>query len=170
MRIEQLGLFRSKEDFNSNDLESESNQIFFKQLGLSVAKGFNNFSQQNIINYDSSTKAAMLNNDITKEIEKNCTFHGFNFVQSLSNTKRCLGILNSKYVVLFKKSPVSNIKTKQNDLIKIEKLEIIYFHGKKIIYSLNLSNYLTIASPMEVVKDSLPTPSVKLKTKKTSEK
>ncbi|HAW81174.1 MAG TPA: hypothetical protein DCX27_16605, partial [Balneola sp.] len=53
---------------------------------------------------------------------------------------------------------------------KIEKLEIIYFHGKKIIYSLNLSNYLTIASPMEVVKDSLPTPSVKLKTKKTSEK
>ena len=133
----------------------------------------------------------MLNNDITKEIEKNCTFHGFNFVQSLSNTKRCLGILNSKYVVLFKKSPVSNIKTKQNDLIKtqklskhaifasytvdefwskIEKLEIIYFHGKKIIYSLNLSNYLTIASPMEVVKDSLPTPSAKLKTKKTSEK
>ncbi|MCW5520904.1 hypothetical protein J1N09_13730 [Aureitalea sp. L0-47] len=123
MTIEQLQFFPSKESFDSSDFENPSNPFFFDQVATSVYEGWNQFHESNKHFYHKTSKANMLNDAIIHCIEKNCTHRSFNFVQSLSYTRRSIGILDDKYVLLFKKSPVSNVRTYQDDLIKHQNLD-----------------------------------------------
>ena len=123
MNIEQLQLFPTKTSFNSVDFETPNNPNFFKKISSSVFEGFELFVKDNRHFYDKTSKSNMLNNAIAFAIDKNCSSSNFNFIQSLSNTRRSIGVLDNKYVLMFKKSPVSNVKTYQDDLIKYQKLD-----------------------------------------------
>lgn len=123
MQLEQLQFFPTKESFASNHFENPSDPEFFRNLSLSVFEGFELFSQDIKSYYDKTSKSNMLNNAISHAIQKNCEGSCFKFVESLSNTRRNFGILDDKYVLMFKKSPVSNIRTKQDDLIKYQELD-----------------------------------------------
>ncbi len=123
MNIEQLQFFPTKKSFNSADFETPNDPYFFQQITASVYEGFELFLKDNRHFYDKTSKSNMLNNAIVFAIDKNCTSSSFNFIPSLSNTRRAIGILDSKYVLMFKKSPVSNVKTNQDDLIKYQELD-----------------------------------------------
>ena len=123
MHIEQLQFFPTKDSFDSSDFESPTTPEFFRTITLSVFEGFDLFSKDNKPYYDKTSKSNMLNNAIAFAIEKNCTDANFKFIESLSNTRRCIGILDKKYVLMFKKTPVSNIRTHQDDLIKYQELD-----------------------------------------------
>ena len=123
MNIEQLQFFPTKNSFNSLDFETPSNPYFFKQITASIFEGFDLFVKDNRHFYDKTSKSNMLNNAIAFAIEKNCSNSSFNFIHSLSNTRRSIGILDSKYIILFKKSPVSNVRTNQDNLIKYQELD-----------------------------------------------
>ena len=123
MQIEQLQFFPTKESFTSSHFEKPSDPEFFRKLSLSVFEGFELFSQDVKPYYDKTSKSNMLNNAISHAIQKNCQGACFKFVESLSNTRRNFGILDEKYVLMFKKSPVCNIRTKQDDLIKYQELD-----------------------------------------------
>lgn len=122
MKLEQLKLFSTKKAFDSADFENSNNIDFFKSITTSVFEAFELFSNDNKSFYDSTSKSNMLNNAVAFAIKKNCSDEKFEFVESLSNTRRSLGILDDKYVLMFKKTPVSNVKTKQDDKIKYQKL------------------------------------------------
>lgn len=165
MRIEQLQLFRQKGDFDASEFESESNKQLFRKIASSVSNAFSIFSSNNITAFDNSTRANMLNNLVVYEIQKHCQQEGFQFYPSLTGTRRSLAILNDKYILFFKKSPVSNIKTNQDDMIKnqeldkhivflvytvdefwssISKLEFLYYVSPESwTYNFDITSYLT---------------------------
>lgn len=122
MQLEQLQLFSTKESFDSTDFENPNNPDFFRIIASSVFEAFELFSKDNKSYYDKTCKSNMLNNAVAFVIRKNCTSQNFKFIESLSNTRRSLGVLESKYILMFKKSPVSNVKTKQDDQIKYQEL------------------------------------------------
>ena len=122
MHIEQLQLFQTKESFDSTDFKNTSDPDFFRNITLSVFEGFDLFSIDNKPYYDKTCKSNMLNNAVAFSIKKNCLSSSFKYIESLSNTRRSFGILENKYVLMFKKLPVSNIRTKQDDQIKNQEL------------------------------------------------
>lgn len=123
MTITQLQLFPEKGSFDSKDFERPSNPFFFHEMATSVYEGFDLFLESNQYFFDKTSKSNMLNNAIVHKIEQNCTHDSFNFVPSLSNTRRSIGIMDDKYVLMFKKLPVSNVRTHQDDLIKYQNLD-----------------------------------------------
>jgi hypothetical protein len=123
MHLEQLQFFPTKQSFDSADFENPNNPDFFRTITISVFEAFELFSKDNRPYYDSTSKSNMLNNAVAFTVKKNCSGQYFKFFESLSNTRRSLGILDNKYVLLFKKTPVSNIKTKQDDQIKYQELD-----------------------------------------------
>ena len=123
MHLEQLQFFPTKESFDSTDFENPNNPDFFRTIALSVFEAFELFSNDNQSFYDNTSKSNMLNNAVAFAIQKNCSGQNFEFIESLSNTRRSLGILDDKYVLMFKKTPVSNVKTKQDDKIKYQELD-----------------------------------------------
>lgn len=184
MNIKQLQLFQTKDTFNSEDFESQENQEFFSNIALSVSKGFNSFTEDDKLYYDNSTKSSMLNNAITNSVQKDCANKQFKFIDSLSNTRRSFGILNEKFLVLFKKHPVSNVKTKQDDLIKnqhldkhvifltyeidqfwseIKKLEFRFYSSPKTITYTNNITHLIEEPKVSLVTDMESIPLIKLK-------
>lgn len=184
MNIEQLQFFPTKKSFNSADFETPSNPHFFQQITASVFEGFELFLKDNHHFYDKTSKSNMLNNAIVFAIDKNCSSSSFNFIPSLSNTRRAIGILDNKYVLMFKKSPVSNVKTNQDDLIKyqeldkhvlfltyevddfwstITKVEFRYYATPKdIIYTYDVTN-IRDAKVKEMVAPTAEQPIVKIK-------
>lgn len=122
MHLKQLQLFPTKESFDSNDFENPNNPEFFRNISLSVFEAFELFSKDNQFFYDKTSKSNMLNNVVAYVIKKNCSDSNFAFIESLSNTRRSFGVLDKKYVLMFKKSPVSNVRTKQDDQIKYQEL------------------------------------------------
>ncbi|WP_431126262.1 hypothetical protein [Flagellimonas flava] len=123
MFLEQLQLFPTKESFDSADFENPNNPEFFRSITSSVFEAFELFSKDNKPFYDKTSKSNMLNNAISHIIKRNCSSANFEFVESLSNTRRSLAILDKKYVIMFKKAPVSNVKTNQDDQIKYQELD-----------------------------------------------
>jgi hypothetical protein len=123
MFLEQLQFFPTKQSFDSVNFENPSNPNFFRNITLSVFEAFELFSQDNKLFYDKTCKSNMLNNAVAYTIKKNCSNSSFEFIESLSNTRRSLAILDEKYVILFKKTPVSNVRTKQDDQIKYQELD-----------------------------------------------
>ena len=123
MQLEQLQFFPTKESFDSIDFENPNNPDFFRNIALSVFEAFELFSNDNKSFYDNTSKSNMLNNAVAFAIQKNCSSQNFEFIESLSNTRRSLGILDDKYVLMFKKTPVSNVTTKQDDKIKYQELD-----------------------------------------------
>lgn len=123
MKLEQLQLFPTKQSFDSSDFENPNNPDFFRIISLSVFEAFELFSKDNKSYYDSTSKSNMLNDAVAFAIQKNCSSQNFEFIESLSNTRRKLGILDDKYVLMFKKIPVSNVKTNQDDKIKYQELD-----------------------------------------------
>jgi len=65
----------------------------------------------------------MLNNLVVRIIAEKCANDRFFMVDSLTNTRRKIGILDDEYILLFKKSPVANVKTKQDDLLKYQEVD-----------------------------------------------
>lgn len=149
MRIEQLQFFESKGDFNSRIFEIE-NQKFFQKLALTVSEAFENFDMDNKPEYDASTRASMLNNWVTTCISNNCSCDRFK-VHKLSNTRRFFGVLGDKYLLMFKKSPISNIKTNQDDLIKNQELNK---HVVFIVY--NVDDFWSSIKKLEIQYYSSP--------------
>lgn len=184
MNIEQLQFFPTKKSFNSVDFETPNDPYFFQQITASVFEGFDLFLKDNRHFYDKTSKSNMLNNAIVFAIDKNCTNSSFRFIPSLSNTRRAIGILDSKYVLMFKKSPVSNVKTNQDDLIKyqeldkhvlfltyevddfwseIKKVEFRYYSTPKdVIYTYDVTN-IGDAKIKEIVAPTTEQPIVKIK-------
>jgi hypothetical protein len=102
-------------------------------------------------------------------------------------TRRSLAILNDKYIMFFKKSPVSNVKTNQDDMIKnqqldkhiifvvytvdefwnsISKLEFLYYVSPESwTYNYDITSYLTdglsIGLPLEESESVRPGVKVK---------
>ena len=184
MRLEQLQLFPTKESFDSVDFENPTNPDFFRTITSSVFEAFELFSNDNKSYYDKTCKSNMLNNVVAFVIQKNCSSQNFEFFESLSNTRRSLGILDSKYVLMFKKSPVSNVKTKQDDKIKhqelnkhvvfltyevddfwseIRKVEFRYYSSPKdITYIYDVTNL--VASPTRRILEPMEeVPSIEIK-------
>jgi len=188
MRIEQLQIFQTKESFLSQDFESESNALVFKKIAESVSGAFNRFSSQDITDFDSTTRSNMLNNLVVRQIERDCQNERFKFIPALTNTRRSFAILNDRYILFFKKSPVSNVKTDQDDSIKnqqldkhiifvvysvddiwssLTKLEFQYFSApNSVSYKYDISKYLnhsegTITIPTNTEKEVVPSVTLK---------
>ncbi len=123
MKIEQLRFFDEKGDFNSKRFESDENNEMFSKLASSVDEAFNLMISENLISYDSTTRANMLNNLVVDCVQKECNNSQFCFYKSLSNTRRSFAIYNDEYLFLFKKYPVSNVKTNQDNIIKNQELD-----------------------------------------------
>lgn len=123
MKIEQLRFFDEKGDFNSRSFESDENKVVFSKLATSVCEAFDTINSIDITSFDSTTRANMLNNLVVDYVEKNCDDEHFCFHKSLSNTRRSFAIYNNEYLFLFKKYPISNVKTNQDDIIKNQKLD-----------------------------------------------
>ncbi len=196
MKIEQLQLFYQKGDFNSSEFESTENHVLFKKIATSVWNAFDIFSSYNITDFDNTTRSNMLNNLVGGQIQKHCEQDRFIFHPSLTNTRRCLAILDDKYILFFKKSPVSNVKTNQDDLIKnqeldkhvifvvytvdefwssLSKLEFVYFSSPNIVsYTYDITLYMTegtsIVLPIEEDRMKKPTVKVKVQESITSKK
>jgi hypothetical protein len=122
MRIEQLQIFPVKDCFNSSNFESDRNNEIFKSIASSVSEAFLVFSSHDISYFDKTCRSNMLNNLVVKKVQEHCTDSRFCFVESLTNTRRSIGILDDEYIILFKKSPVANVRTNQDDLIKNQEL------------------------------------------------
>lgn len=178
MRIEQLQLFPSKDSFDSTDFEDDKNNEIFQSIASSVSEAFDVFLSHDISYFDKTCRSNMLNNLVVKKVHENCTDTRFHFVESLTNTRRSIGILDDKYILLFKKTPVANVKTNQDDLIKnqelnkhvifltyqiddfwseLSKVKFQYFTSpKNISYSYDITHMLDdtttqLVSPMEEV-------------------
>lgn len=122
MRIEQLQLFSPKGSFDSSNFESDSNDEIFKSLASSISDAFDVFSSHDISHFDKTCRSNMLNNLVVRKVQEKCVDARFIFVESLTNTRRSIGILDDNYIILFKKSPVANVRTNQDDLIKNQEL------------------------------------------------
>jgi len=185
MRIEQLQLFQKKGDFSSSEFQDDKNSRIFNDIGQSVSDAFGKFSQIDITPFDSTTRANMLNNLVVNCVNHNCDCNRFKFYDSLTNTRRSFGILDDKYIFLFKKSPISNIKTNQDDLIKNQELDMhilfvvykidefwssitglefqYYSSANNLIYSYDISDYLDSGKSRLLFPTIDPTSSIKLK-------
>ncbi|MDO9340672.1 MAG: hypothetical protein Q7T72_09140 [Bacteroidales bacterium] len=188
MRIEQLQFFQKKGDFYSPEFEDKKNTMIFSKIGLSVQDAFDKFSQIDITPFDSTTRANMLNNLVVNRVNHNCDCDKFRFYDSLTNTRRSFGILDDKYIFLFKKSPISNIKTNQDDLIKNQELDMhvifvvykidefwssitglefqYYSSANNLIYSYDISDYLNSGESRMLFPTNDPTQSIKIKKEK----
>lgn len=123
MKIEQLRIFGEKGMFDSEQFETSGNSEIFAKVATSVNNGFDKFSSHQITEFDNTTRANMLNNLVVSAIQENCECERFNFIKSLTNTRRSFAILDDEFIFLFKKHPVSNLKTKQDDIIKHQELD-----------------------------------------------
>jgi hypothetical protein len=123
MKIEQLRFFDEKGDFNSRKFESDENKAMFSKLATSVGEAFNSMNGIDITSFDTTTRANMLNNLVVDCVQKKCDDSQFCFHKSLSNTRRSFAIYNDEYLFLFKKYPVSNVKTNQDTIIKNQELD-----------------------------------------------
>ena len=175
-------LFRS----DSANFESHENVEVFRRIGKSVSEAFEQFGSYPIIDFDTTTRSNMLNNLVVNSIQKNCEDQRFRFYPTLTNTRRSLAILDDKYILFFKKSPFSNVKTNQDDLIKnqelnkhiifivysvddfwssIEKSEFQYFSSpSNVSYTYDISKYLTqqVIIPFQT-QDDQPNPVIRIK-------
>lgn len=186
MKIEQLQLFYQKGAFDSANFESLANVEVFRRIGKSVSDAFKQFSNYPIIDFDTTTRSNMLNNLVVNSIQRNCEGERFRFYPTLTNTRRSLAILDDRYILFFKKSPVSNVKTNQDDLIKnqeldkhiifvvysvddfwssIEKLEFQYFSSpSNVSYTYDISEYLTQGEIISFqTQDDQPKPVIRIK-------
>lgn len=127
MNIQQL-LFKEKKDFDPFDFEDHKYSDLFTTFAASINQAFEIFDKDNKHYYDNTTRSNMLNNAVIHCIREDCDDKRFKFIPSLSYTRRSFGILDNKYVIMFKKDPVSNVKTVQDDLIKNQQL------GKHILF------------------------------------
>lgn len=123
MRIQQLSAFNEKGEFNSSELESATNMQIFGKISSSIFQAMRSMNEIDLSLFDNTTRANMLNNYVVNYIMKDCQCENFVFYPSLSNTRRSIGILNDEFLFLFKKAPVSNLKTHQDDLIKNQDLD-----------------------------------------------
>lgn len=123
MKIEQLRFFDEKGDFNSKRFESDENKEMFSKLATSVGEAFNSMNDIDITSFDTTTRANMLNNLVVNCVQNKCNDLQFCFYKSLSNTRRSFAIYNDEYLFLFKKYPVSNVKTNQDTIIKNQELD-----------------------------------------------
>ncbi|NCA75036.1 MAG: hypothetical protein EOM90_01755 [Alphaproteobacteria bacterium] len=190
MQIQQLTLFPEKASFNPASFDSVSNNEIFVNLANSVYEAFfTKFLQIDITEFDITTRANMLNNLVIKTVEKNCTRNDFNFIPSLTFTRRGFFILNDEYLLFLKKHPISNIKTAQDDLIKaqnlykhivflvykvdvfwssIDSIKLQYIKYGNILYEKNITNFvqsdgLSIRVPNIPINPSLPQFNIKVK-------
>ena len=98
------------------------NQPVFKALAQAVSTAFDQFSSYDITHFDKTCRSNMLNNLVVSMVSEVCNGDKLHFVKSLTNTRRSLCLFDDKYLLLFKKAPVSNVKTKQDDLLKNQEL------------------------------------------------
>ncbi|MEP1034402.1 hypothetical protein [Ekhidna sp.] len=183
MRIEQLQLFGNKGSFNSSDFESSSNDEVFRLIGQGVSNAFSDFAQYDITNLCNTTRSNILNDLVASEIGK-IESEQLIFHPKLTNTRRSFAVLEDKYILFFKKSPVSNVKTNQDDLIKnqelgkhilfivyhvdefwssISTLEFQYFSSPgNVSYKYDITGYL-VEPVLELVEEEIVTPNVQLK-------
>lgn len=165
MRIEQLQLFYQKGSFDSAKFESQDNVEIFESIGKGVSDAVAQFTTYPLVEFDLTTRSNMLNNLVVNSIQRTCENERFLFHPTLTSTRRSLAILDNQYIFFFKKSPVSNVKTNQDDLIKnqeldkhvifvvytvdefwssVKKLELQYFSSPTVVsYSFDISDYLT---------------------------
>lgn len=122
MSYRQYPLFEDKSTFNPLDFEKESNNDTYLCIVEAVNNAFNRFSVMDIQDFDTTTRSNMLNNLVVSEIERNCLADNFKFVKSMGNTRRSYAVFDDKYMLLFKKCPVSNVKTLQDDRIKYQEM------------------------------------------------
>jgi len=184
MRLEQLQLFEHKGSFNSIEFESPANIEIFKKIGESISSAFAEFSNYPITKLDNTTRSNILNNLVVNHINDSCSDDRFRYYSTLTNTRRSFAILDEKYILFFKKSPVSNVKTNQDDVIKkqelgkhnlfvayhvddfwssISKLEFQYFSSpKSITYTYDITEYLTQPT-VELVAEEVATPNVQIR-------
>jgi hypothetical protein len=185
MKIEQLQFFQEKGDFYSSEFEDSKNTEIFKKIGRSVQEAFDKFSQINIAPFDSTTRANMLNNLVVNCVNQTCDCDRFRFYDSLTNTRRSFGVLDNKYLLFFKKSPISNIKTNQDDLIKNQELDMhiiflvykidefwssitclefqYYSSPNSLSYSYDITNHLDEGKSRLLIPTNGQNPSVKIK-------
>ncbi len=121
--INQLSLFELKGDFDTQDFEKPVNLLSFNDLIKAIHIGFQRFKEDDRNCYGPTTKANMLNCQIWDSIKVGCINANFKVFDTMDKVRRHYAILNSKYVILLKKDPVSNIRTKNDDKIKFQELE-----------------------------------------------
>jgi len=191
MHIQQLSLFSTKENFEKDSFESPLNIGIFKSIGSAVSKAFDEFCTHDIVYFDKTCRSNMLNNLVLKMVSQSCESERLNFVKTLTNTRRSFCLLDNKYIILFKKSPVSNVRTRQDDLLKnqelskhvliltykvddfwseISKLQFQYFSSpNQVTYSFDISGYL---NTNDASKNApiVGTPSVRVKRKDPNKK
>lgn len=122
MDFRQYPLFEDKSSFNPSDFEKDSNRALYLSIVKAVETAFNRFSVLDIQDFDSTTRSNMLNNLVVSEIERTCSADNFKFIKSMGNTRRSYAVFDDQYMILFKKCPVSNIKTVQDDRLKYQEM------------------------------------------------
>lgn len=184
MRLEQLQLFEYKGSFDPNRFESDVNIKIFKKIGESISNAFAEFMNYPIAKLDNTTRSNILNNLVVNHVGDSCSDNRFRFYSTLTNTRRSFAILDKQYILFFKKSPVSNIKTNQDDVIKnqelgmhnlfvvyhvddfwssISKLEFQYFSSpKNITYTYDITEYL-VESGIELISEEIIKPNVQVR-------
>lgn len=122
MNFRQYSLFEDKSNFNPSDFEKDSNTAMYLGIVKAVETAFARFSQLDIQDFDTTTRSNMLNNLVVTEIERICLSENFKFFKSMGNTRRSYGVFDDQYMFFFKKCPVSNVKTIQDDRIKYQEM------------------------------------------------
>jgi len=192
MHIRQLSLFPEKESFDYTKFESSSNIEFFTKVAVSLSLAFEKFKSFDIVSFDKTTRSNMLNNLVVSFVAEHASSSNFSMIKSLTNTRRQIGLLGDEYIILFKKSPVRNAKTNQDDLIKfqslnrhvliltysiddfwnsITRLEFQYFISRKdVAYTYDITHLMS-NTPVEIENEAISKiPKVTLKPKKISKK
>lgn len=184
MRLEQLQLFEHKGSFNSSHFEATENIEIFKKIGQSISDAFAEFSTYSINKLDNTTRSNILNNLVVNYVNEICSDERFKYYPTLTNTRRSFAILDEQYILFFKKFPVSNVKTSQDDVIKnqelgkhnlfvayhvddfwssISKLELQYFSSPiRITYTYDITEFLT-EQTVELVAEKVATPNIQIK-------
>ena len=179
MNIEQLSIFSEKAAFNKDDFEHKGNMEAFRSLAVAVTKAFDKFTEHDITFFDATCRSTMLNCFVVAMVEEMCSSDQLKFVKSLTNTRRGFGLLNNEYIILFKKYPVTNAKTKQDDLLKnqqvskhvliltwkvdefwseISKIEFQYLSTPNLVtYTYDITHLLD--QNVEIVEGTDPSPS-----------
>lgn len=190
MRIEQLQLFENKGTFDSDDFESLVNEEIFREIGEGVSTAFSEFSKYDITNLCNTTRSNILNDLVVSEIGS-INAQRLKYHKTLTNTRRSFAVLDEQYLLFFKKFPVSNVKTNQDDVIKnqelgkhilflvyhvdefwssISKLEFQFFSSPgSVSYTFDISEYL--AEPVvELIEEEITKPNIQLKKNLTNQK
>ena len=190
MRIEQLQLFENKGAFDSENFESPFNVEVFKGIGNAVSSAFSEFSKYDLTSLCNITRSNILNDLVVSEIgaidSEQLKYH-----KTLTHTRRSFAVLDEQYILFFKKYPVSNLKTNQDDVIKnqelgkhilflvyhvdefwssISKLEFQFFSSPgNVSYTFDISEYL--AEPvLELIEEEIVKPNIQLKSNLTTQK